>query len=652
MTGGTDWSHLLATGTVEVGGYQISVFVALLFLAAGAMAVVGVVSWRNREVTGSDGFLALVGGMILWAVSYALQIASTTEATAILWANVNHIAAAAVPVAWIAFALQYTGRDRFVTRYTVGALSIPGAIYLVLVWTNPAHGLIRESRGLEAVAGTPLLLLDQTFGPAFYAHAAYGYALMAAGVVLFAQLLTWVPSVYRRQVWLLLVGALAAMVTNVSFHAGVYAPQRLDLTAFSFVVTGVLFAIALYRYRLLDLAPVAREFVVDTLTEGVVVVDRDGRIVDYNPAAGEILDDDESPAPAIGRRMADVFPSYATHDGTEQDPDRGIGGTDGADRGQTAGVEQAQAADGGRDERAGKRQDGAAGKRQDGAVEGETVRTVDGEEFVVAYTVVPLYDLGGDHIGRTVTIRDITETHALRAEIDAQLADLTRTNAELAAFTGAVSHDLRGPARTTERYLTRLAAESEGTLTTEQAELLEVARGNAARMQEMIADLLEYSYVGGDGTAFEPVRLDRVVEDARESLRYTVEDANATVVVSDLPTVYGVEHLLQRAFQNLIANAIEHAGEAAVTVRIAAERDGTDHVVTVSDDGPGIDPAALEYVFELFYRGDPAAASGTGMGLALCRKIIEEHDGTIGVDSVRGEGTTVTIRLPRTPDGS
>ncbi|SNR34814.1 sensor histidine kinase [Halorubrum vacuolatum] len=620
MTGGHELIAAGTVGTVDIATFQVSVFVLLLFLAAGAMAIIGAISWRNRDVTGSDGLLALVGGMILWAVSYALQIGSTTEATAIFWANVNHIAAAAVPVAWIVFALQYTGRGRLVTRYTVGALSVPGTVYVALVWTNQTHGLIRESRGLEAVEGTTLLLLDQTFGPAFWAHAAYGYALMAAGVVLFAQLLTWVPQVYRRQVWLLLIGALIAMVTNVAFHADVYAPQRLDLTAFSFVGTGALFAVAIYRYRLLDLTPVAREFVVDTLTEGVVVVDRSGRIVDYNPAAAEILGGGGEDAPAIGRRIAEVFPPYVAHDETGQAAGRGIGRTDGMERGRT--------------------------------VDGEADRTIDGKELVLAYTIAPLYDLGGDHIGRTVTIRDITETHVLRAELAAQLEDVIRSNAELAAFTGAVSHDLRGPARTTERYLARLATEDEGTLSAEQVELIEIARANATRMQRMIADLLEYSYVGADAATFEPVRLDRVVADARESLRFTIEEANATVIVSDLPTVYGVEHLLRRAFQNLIANAIEHADEPAPTVRIAGERDGTDHVVTVSDDGPGIDPAALEYVFELFYRADPAASSGTGMGLALCRKIIEEHDGSIEVDSVQGEGTAVTIRLPRTADGS
>ncbi len=584
---------------LPVWEWQWTMYSLLLLLAALVMIGVGVAAWRGRDVPGSSAFLFLVGSMALWAVAYSLQIAGTTEQTKLFWGNVNHIAVAAVPIAWLAFALQFTGRRQLLTKRRVTTLSVIAVLYILLVWTNPSHGLIRESFGVQSGNNGSLLLIDQVFGPAFWAHAVYGYGLMAVGTLLFAQLFVWAPRVYRRQVGLLLVGAIVPMASNLAFHADLYAPSNFDLTPFSFLVTSVLFFVAMYRYQLLDLVPIARESVIDTLAEGIVVIDQQSRIVDINNAARTILAvGDDS---IIGTNVQEVLPAV----------------------------------------------DIPATPTDENEVRTDVSYETDKADRRLAVTETALTNVSGTLIGRTITLRDVTEARALQAEVSAQLDEMVAVNRELETFTTAISHDLRQPARTTERYIERVR-QSEPNLSAENEEILAVAQTNAERMQSMLSALLQYSRIDHSDHEFEPVSLEAVVDTATTSLRFSIEDSESTISVGELPNVNGVEHQLVRLFQNLISNAISYSGAEPPEISIDATTTETAHVITVADSGVGIDADELKYVFELFTRGqqtDPA--SGTGAGLAMCQKIVERHHGSIEIESTPGVGTEVIVRLPK-----
>lgn len=579
-----------------------TVHTVFLFAAAAALLSVAVAVWKNRDVTGSPAFLFLLGSMILWAIAYAFQIAGANESTKIFWANVNHIAVAAVPVSWLCFALQFTGRKRLLTRRSVGMLSVVPIIYILLVWTNPTHGLIRETFGIRSVDGGSLLLIDQTFGPAFWLHAVYGYGLMATGVLLFAQQFVWTPSVYRRQIGLLLLGAVVPMATNIAFHVSLYSPSNFDLTSFSFVATALLFFVAIYRYQFLDLVPIARETVVDTLTEGIVVVDREHRVVDLNAAATTILGVHEEAV--IGSNIQSIFPAI-----TDEELLTG----------------------------------------HEGPTRREVDHEVGGSSRTLAVSITTVSDISQNPIGYTITLRDVTETRRLQAAVSTQLNEVLRVNHELELFTTAISHDLRAPARTTERYIDRVR-QSEPNLSDESNSILEVAQMNAEQMQSMLTALLEYSRITVDTDQFEPVSLSAVVDRALTSLQFSIEETDATISVDELPTVYGIDYLFALLFQNLISNAIRYAGDSPPRIEIAAVSTETTHEITVKDSGVGINVRNLAHIFELFYTGNhDGEPSGTGVGLAICKKIVEEHRGTITVESTVDHGTDVTIRLPIDP---
>jgi light-regulated signal transduction histidine kinase (bacteriophytochrome) len=168
-------------------------------------------------------------------------------------------------------------------------------------------------------------------------------------------------------------------------------------------------------------------------------------------------------------------------------------------------------------------------------------------------------------------------------------------------------------------------------------------------MREMIDGLLEYSRVETRGDPFEPVDLDTVVESVRADLQVKIVESDAEITTATLPTVEGDREQLRQVFQNLLENAVEYSGDEPPVVHVDARRDGDEWVVSVADEGIGIAPEDADRVFEVFQRlHSREQYAGTGIGLALCERIVERHDGEIWVESEPGEGSTFYVTLPAT----
>ena len=253
-------------------------------------------------------------------------------------------------------------------------------------------------------------------------------------------------------------------------------------------------------------------------------------------------------------------------------------------------------------------------------------------------------------------VHDITERRRAEEGLRLKTVELERSNAELEAFAYVASHDLRQPLRVINSYLALLERSLDGQLDEETTEFIGFARDGAQRMDRLIVDLLEYSRVGRKVKAFRPVPLDDLVNTALLNLQVAVAEASATVRIDGpLPTVDGDENELIRLFQNLIGNAVKYrTPDRAPVVTVACARDsdrGRGHwVLDVRDNGIGIAPEHLERVFGIFqrlHRRDEY--EGTGVGLAVCKKIVEHHGGAIWVESVQGEGSAFRFTLPVSP---
>ena len=229
-----------------------------------------------------------------------------------------------------------------------------------------------------------------------------------------------------------------------------------------------------------------------------------------------------------------------------------------------------------------------------------------------------------------------------------QIAEgLTASNAELEQFAYIASHDLQEPLRMVSSYCQLLERRYSNVLDQDGRDFIGFAVEGAARMKVLINDLLIYSRVGTQKADDQEVDCSEVVDNAIANLRAAIEENDAVVTHADLPRVKGDPIQLTQVFQNLTSNAIKYRGESAPRVHIGAERRNGTWTFSVKDNGIGIEPRYAERVFGIFERlhGNDEYA-GTGIGLAVCKKIVERHGGSIWLESEGGEGSTFSFTLP------
>jgi PAS domain S-box-containing protein len=275
-------------------------------------------------------------------------------------------------------------------------------------------------------------------------------------------------------------------------------------------------------------------------------------------------------------------------------------------------------------------------------------RRGDGSEFPVEISLSPMGFAGESLV--ISTVRDITPRKQAEQRLKAAAADLARSNAELEQFAYVASHDLQEPLRMVASYTQLLARRYRGKLDEDADEFIGFAVDGARRMQELINDLLAYSRVGTRALQVEAVDTAGLVDQVVTDLAAAVEESSATVSRDPLPIVRGDPTQLRQLFQNLLANAVKFRGERPPEVQVTAERQRGAWVFAVRDNGIGIEPQYLERIFVLFQRLHTRVEyPGTGIGLAICKKIVERHGGRIWVESEPGRGTTFWFTLPAEP---
>ena len=242
---------------------------------------------------------------------------------------------------------------------------------------------------------------------------------------------------------------------------------------------------------------------------------------------------------------------------------------------------------------------------------------------------------------------ELAVAEAARARVEEQAGELGRSNAELEQFAYIASHDLQEPLRKIASFCQALQTRYHGQLDERADQYIDFAVDGAKRMQTLINDLLAFSRAGRNGQEHKLVELSEVVADARAALAGTLESSGAEVVVEELPTVRGDRAQLTSLFQNLISNAVKFRGAQTPLVRLAARREGNDWELSCTDNGIGIDPDYAERIFLIFQRlHSREAYQGSGIGLALCRKIVEYHGGHIWLDTTFSGGARFRFTLP------
>jgi two-component system sensor histidine kinase/response regulator len=248
-----------------------------------------------------------------------------------------------------------------------------------------------------------------------------------------------------------------------------------------------------------------------------------------------------------------------------------------------------------------------------------------------------------------------SQNQQLRQEIAAReqvQAALRRSNAELEQLAYVASHDMQEPLRMVASYLQLVAERYGNALDADGHEFIGYAVDGAKRMQALISDMLTYSRVSTRARPFEPTDCARIVATAERHLQVAIEEGGAVITRGELPPVLGDEIQLLQLFQNLIGNAIKFRGHAAPRVHVSAQPAEDGWCFSVADNGIGVAPEYFERIFVLFQRlHGRKAYPGTGIGLALCKRIVERHGGRIWTESTPGQGSVFRFTLPGVPGG-
>ena len=587
--------------------WHVTPYSYLLLVAAAISAVLVFYAWRRRGTPGAETLALLMAGLCIWAAGYALELSGADLPTKIFWAKVEYIGIATVPVAWLAFALQYTGREGRLTGRNLALLSALPLVTLLLAWTNDAHELVWSSTGLDEDGPFPALEVDH--GAWFWVHLSYSYLLLLIGTILLIAMLTRSPHLYRKQNLALLLAVSVPWVGNGVYVLGLSPVPNLDPTPFAFLLSGVAIALSLFGFRLLDIVPVARENVIEDMTDGVVVLDLQDRVVDINPGAGRFLGC--SAREAIGQNFTELVPDW---DGLfEHHYER----------------------------------------------EGEIHQEVSlGEEPArrnYELTLSPVVDRKGHSRGRLILLHDITKRKQAEKEVRRLNATLEKRVAER---TAQLAHR--------ERQLEDLVSKL---ITAQEEERRWLAYEVHDSLIQMAIATQRYIQTFADthppGSKVRPGALDRALELARQTVQEarrvvkglrptTLDDFGLATAVRQrveelqndgweigyeetlggerLPTE--VEITLYRVTQEALNNVQKHA--RTTMARVALTHRGGKVRLEVRDEGRGFDPSAVS--------GEEGPVER--IGLSSMRERVALLGGELEIRSKPGAGTSLVAEVP------
>jgi PAS domain S-box-containing protein len=275
-----------------------------------------------------------------------------------------------------------------------------------------------------------------------------------------------------------------------------------------------------------------------------------------------------------------------------------------------------------------------------------TGRRKNGSDFPVEIMLSPLESAEGVLV--TAAIRDISVRKKSEEHLVKTMGELKRSNDELQQFAYVASHDLQEPLRMVASYTQLLAKRYKGRLDSDADEFIAYAVDGSTRMQGLVQDLLAYSRAGTNGKALHEISSEDALKEALTNLRATMEESGAIVTHDSLPAITTDDRQLAQVFQNLVGNAIKYRSAEVPHVHVSATRNGgNEWIFSVRDNGLGIDPQYFERIFILFQRlHGPREFKGTGIGLAICKKMLERLGGRIWVESQPEKGSTFYFALP------
>lgn len=586
---------------------------ALMLFAAAALAFALSAYAARQNIRQSDinrYFLLLMISVGIWAGAYGLELISVSRSQALFWAGVQYIGIVSLPVFWLLVTAAYTQKSHYLLKNRIlrtVIIAIP-VITLLLVWTNESHNLVWTR--IAPLESNPYYLLIYEYGPYFWINLAFSYLLLLVGTILTAQYWWRTSILYRRQAATILLGALLPWIGNILYVTNLTPFPGIDVTAFAFSLTGLLMALALYRYQFLKLSPIAHSVVFNKLTDGVLILDVHGHLIDANPAARKLWPEREDDIIGLAlHELADDWPLNSDENGRFYLPPH---------------------------------------------APHEINATVNGVQQSFEITLTPLSGNNNQLLGSVIMLYDITARKQHEHELEE-----ARDNAEAAVraksnFLANMSHEIRTPVNAIVGASTFLQDTS---LNPEQVELLDTINASSDNLLSIFNNLLDNSLLDANALQLvnRPFSLRSCLKTAVDLAAPEAYAKNLHLslqIAPEVPDTYlGDSVRLQQIFTNLLSNAVKFTDAGQVTVAATAVSH-QDRQVTLKiefiDTGIGIPPEAFDTLFQSFHQIDDSltrSQGGLGLGLAISHKLSRLMAGSLTAKNNDDKGATFVLTI-------
>lgn len=578
--------------------------ISLLLLFFGAVTLVLSLFVYNRVGSSLRWFSLMMLANAVWSIAYGFELASSDLRQITFFINIEYLGITTLPLFWFLFCLNYSGKECWYKKpRNIIAVTVIPILTIAMVWTNPLHHLYYKQLVLNYQYG--FISAEITRGIWYYIFTAYFYLLLICGCFIIIKKFKAADPIYKRQNYSILIAAIIPWIGNITYLLGFKPFGYLDVTPFSFTATTLFILIGIYRFKLFDIIPIAREKVLELMQDGFIVLDNKFRVIDFNKSITNYIAV-KNGRTLFGSSLRDIFPF------------------------QLELIERIAQKNPGKIELT------IIGQQEDRYLEADVYFLDEGkirEEFTI------------------IKFQDFTKAKKEALLNKHQAVELEKLNQLKDRIFSIIAHDLRGP-------LVNLS-EVMKLLTSQQLSFDDFSTISPVLSRDIVytTDLLENilhwsrSQLKGFGIKKEYFGIRNVI---LNEINYHIASAQAKHIninhdVFPFEMVYADVLMFQIVIRNILNNAIKFCNQHCEINITASYQDGMMQIC-IKDDGIGIPSSIISKLFKeenITTRGT-ANEKGTGLGLLVCKDFMKRNDGDITVESKEGHGTKFCIMLPTT----
>jgi signal transduction histidine kinase len=577
--------------------YDFTSLCYVRFIAGVFAAVLMFFLWEHRNSRGAIYLILFEAAAAIWAIGDGFEAAALVIPLKLFWAKIDYIGISTSALMFFMFAVSYTNSTGKMKSRTIALLMIIPVLTVAIAFTNSIHSLLWTD--VKIVEGTNQSVYY--YGPWFWINVIYEYSLLTSGIVILIISTFRAFSIHRSQFWILIIGTILPFIASISYIFKLTPGINLDPTPISFILSGIVVAISLFRFRIFSIMPIARQQAINILSIGLVIVDNLNRIVDANPYFLEITDSQSDQFTGVEVNNIIARFNISIEQFTEDND--------------------------------------------------YTIEVSVTDMSIAKYFEVKchnIYNLDKSPAGKILMVSDITTKKMILDTIadsnrrqKLEIIEKEKLIRDLDAYARSVAHDLKNPVSSVHGLAQLIIMSMAENDKSEVLKLAGFIKEQSEKMIRITDNLLMLSRIRKEDVILLPVEIKHTIEQVKLRLKSEIEVKNAVInTPASWPKVLGNAQLLEEVWINLISNALKYGGSPPVIDLYYKIENNRFYRFYVRDNGSGLPTDSLIKIFNDFERLGREEIEGHGLGLPIVRRIIEKMGGEVKAEStnVKGEG--------------